>query len=127
MPMIKLLLVDDQVVMREAVSVWLGIEPDVTIVGQAESGEAALELAPILQPDIVLMDIDMPDLDGIATTERMREVAPSSAVVILSMHDDDHVRAKAEAAGARGFVSKYQALDQLLDVIRTVAARPTTV
>jgi DNA-binding NarL/FixJ family response regulator len=122
--MIKLLLVDDQVVMREAVSVWLGIEPDVTIVGQAESGEVALQMAPALLPDIVLMDIDMPTLDGIATTERLREVAPGSAVVILSMHDDDHVRAKAEAAGARGFVSKYQALDQLLDVIRTVAARP---
>ncbi len=122
--MIKLLLVDDQAVMREAVSVWLGIEPDVTIVGQAESGEAALALAPTLQPDIILMDIDMPTLDGIATTQRLRDILPNSAVVILSMHDDDHVRAQAEAAGARGFVSKYQALDQLLDVIRTVAARP---
>lgn len=110
--------------MREAVSVWLGIEPDVTIVGQAESGEAALALAPTLQPDIILMDIDMPTLDGIATTQRLRDILPSSAVVILSMHDDDHVRAQAEAAGARGFVSKYQALDQLLDVIRSVAARP---
>ncbi|MBL8092632.1 MAG: response regulator transcription factor [Anaerolineales bacterium] len=124
--MIKLLLVDDQAVMREAVSVWLGIEPDVTIVGQAESGETALELAPQLQPDVVLMDIDMPTLDGIATTERLRDVAPDCAVVILSMHDDDHVRARAEAAGARGFVSKYQALDQLLDVIRAVATRPAT-
>lgn len=112
--------------MREAVSVWLGIEPDVTIVGQAESGETALELAPQLQPDVVLMDIDMPTLDGIATTERLRDVAPDCAVVILSMHDDDHVRARAEAAGARGFVSKYQALDQLLDVIRAVATRPAT-
>ncbi|HRE28621.1 MAG TPA: response regulator transcription factor [Anaerolineales bacterium] len=123
--MIKLLLVDDQAVMREAVSVWLGIEPDVTVVGQADSGEAALQLAPALQPDIILMDIDMPELDGIATTERMRAIAPESAVVILSMHDDEHVRARAEAAGARGFVSKYQALDQLLDVIRSVATRPT--
>lgn len=124
--MIKLLLVDDQAVMREAVSVWLGIEPDVSIVGQAESGETALELAPKLLPDIILMDIDMPTLDGIATTQRLREMLPGCAVVILSMHDDPHVRAQAEAAGARGFVSKYQALDQLLDVIRSVAARPTT-
>lgn len=118
--MIKVLLVDDQTVMRQAVGTWLGIEPDMNIVGEAESGEAALTLVPELQPDVVLMDIDMPSIDGIATTAQLQLSAPQSAVVMLSMHDDPTVQERAKAAGAAAFVSKHQALDKLVDVIRQV-------
>lgn len=119
--MIKLLLVDDRPVMREAVNVWLGIEPDLVVVGQADSGEQALAMTPDLKPDVILMDIDMPDMDGLAATTRLREIAPQVAVVILSMHDTPDVRHQAEAAGARGFVSKYEALDKLVHAIRSAA------
>lgn len=119
--MIRVLLVDDQPVMRQAVSSWLGIEPDLKVVGEADSGEAALNLVPALSPDVVLMDIDMPTMDGIAATAALHDVAPQSAVVILSMHDDSTVQDKARRAGAAAFVSKHQALDDLVQVIRRVA------
>lgn len=119
--MIKVVLVDDQSVMRQAVSSWLGIEPDMSVIGEAESGEAALSLVSSLQPDVVLMDIDMPAMDGIAATAALQDVAPQSAVVILSMHDDTTVQDRARQAGAVAFVSKHQALDELVDVIRRVA------
>jgi DNA-binding NarL/FixJ family response regulator len=119
--MIKVFLVDDQPVMRQAVSSWLGIEPDMQVIGEAESGEAAIHLVTSLQPDVVLMDIDMPAMDGIATTAALHDVAPGSAVVILSMHDDTTVQDRARQAGAAAFVSKHQALDELVHVIRRVA------
>jgi DNA-binding NarL/FixJ family response regulator len=124
--MIRVLLVDDQAVIRQAVSSWLGIEPDVAVIGEAESGEAALTLVSELHPDVVLMDIDMPMMDGIATTAALQNIAPESAVVILSMHDDSSVRARAQEAGAVGFVSKHQALDELVDAIRHAARPPQT-
>jgi len=124
--MIRVLLVDDQSVMRQAVGTWLGIEPDMNIVGEAESGEAALTLVPELQPDVVLMDIDMPSIDGIATTAQLHVTAPHSAVVMLSMHDDPTVQERARAAGAAAFVSKHQALDKLVDVIRQVVRANST-
>lgn len=119
--MIKVVLVDDQPVMRQAVSSWLGIEPDMQVIGEADSGEAALSLVSELSPDIVLMDIDMPAMDGIAATAALHDLAPRSAVVILSMHDDTTVVDRARQAGAAAFVSKHQALDELVDVIRRVA------
>jgi DNA-binding NarL/FixJ family response regulator len=119
--MIKVVLVDDQPVMRQAVSSWLGIEPDMAVVGEADSGEAALSLVSSLSPDVVLMDIDMPSMDGIAATAALQDIAPQSAIVILSMHDDTTVQDKARQAGAAAFVSKHQALDELVQVIRRVA------
>ncbi len=119
--MINVVLVDDQIVMRQAVSSWLGIEPDLCVIGEAENGEAALNLVTTLHPDVVLMDVDMPTMDGIAATAALQGVAPDSAVVILSMHDDTTVQDRAKQAGAAAFVSKHQALDELVEVIRRVA------
>lgn len=125
--MIRVVLVDDQPVMRQAVSSWLGIEPDLSVIGEAESGEAAVILVPSLNPDVVLMDIDMPKMDGIAATAALHTAAPGSAIIILSMHDDSFLQIKAQQAGAAAFVSKHQALDELVQVIRRVAGpRPTT-
>jgi two-component system response regulator DesR len=107
--------------MRQAVSSWLGIEPDLSVIGEAESGEAAVALVPSLNPDVVLMDIDMPKMDGIAATAALHVAAPGSAIVILSMHDDTTIQTRAQQAGAAAFVSKHQALDELVQVIRRVA------
>ncbi|MGQ0600723.1 MAG: response regulator, partial [Anaerolineales bacterium] len=90
-------------------------------IGEAESGEAAVLLVPSLNPDVVLMDIDMPRMDGIAATAALHTAAPGSAIVILSMHDDSFLQTKAQQAGAAAFVSKHQALDELVQVIRRVA------
>ncbi len=119
--MIRVLLVDDQSVIRQAVSSWLGTEPDMNIIGEAEDGEAALQLAEQLRPDIILMDIDMPCLDGLAATSALHAVAPQSAVVILSLYDDEFLQSRAQQAGAAAFVSKHQALEELATVIRQVA------
>jgi len=119
--MINVVLVDDQTVMRQAVSSWLGIEPDLKVVGEAANGADALNLVSDLHPDVVLMDVDMPAMDGIAATAALQDVAPDSAVVILSMHDDTTVQDRALKAGAAAFVSKHEALDELVQVIRRVA------
>jgi DNA-binding NarL/FixJ family response regulator len=119
--MIRVLLVDDQSVIRQAVGSWLGAEPDMHIIGEAEDGESAVQLVTQLKPDIVLMDIDMPRLDGLAATSALHDAAPQSAVVILSLYDDDFLQTRARQAGAAAFVSKHQALDELAAVIREVA------
>lgn len=98
----------------------LMFEPDITVVGEASSGEQALELVESLAPDIVLMDVEMPGMDGITATEAMRARSPLSEVVMISIHDDVHTRARAQAAGAAAFVEKSGTLEVLLATIRKV-------
>src|SRR6266581_51751 len=94
---------------------------DITLVGEASSGEQALVLVESLAPDIVLMDVEMPAMDGIAATAAMRTSTSQSAVVMLSIHDDVHTRARARAAGAAAFVEKSGTLEVLLATIRQTA------
>jgi len=119
--MIKLLLVDDQPIVRRGLRMRLMLEPDITVVGEASSGEQALVLVDSLAPDIVLMDVEMPAMDGIAATAAMRASTSQSAVVMMSIHDDDHTRARARAAGAAAFVEKSGTLEVLLATIRQTA------
>ncbi len=119
--MICVLLVDDQTVVRHALRVRFHLEPDLQVVGEASTSSEALTLAQTLTPDVVLMDIQMPGMDGIEATAALRRVVPQSAVVILSIHDDAHTRGRAQAAGAVAFVEKRGATDSLLAVIRQVA------
>jgi len=118
--MISLLLVDDQPIVRRGLRMRLLFEPDITVVGEASNGEQALELAESLAPDIVLMDVEMPGMDGIAATEALRANTPQSAVVMMSIHDDTHTRARAQAAGAAAFVEKSGTLEVLLATIRQI-------
>jgi DNA-binding NarL/FixJ family response regulator len=120
--MIKLMLVDDHPMVRQVVRSRLGLEPDLIVIGEAENGEMAVELVPTLKPDIVLMDINMPCMDGITATAALRDIAPGSSIVILSMEDDPLLKNEATEAGASAFVSKYHILDQLVGVIRHVAS-----
>ena len=86
--MIKLLLVDDQSIVRQGLRMRLLMEPDIVVIGEASSGEQAIELVESLTPDIVLMDVEMPGMDGITATAALRENTSQSAVVIMSIHDD---------------------------------------
>jgi two-component system, NarL family, response regulator NreC len=119
--MIRLLLVDDQPAVRRGLGLRFHLEPDLEVVGEASTGTEALALAQTLTPDVVLMDIAMPGMDGIAATAALRRVVPQSAVVILSIHDDAQTRGRAQAAGAVAFVEKRGAIDSLLAVIRQAA------
>jgi DNA-binding NarL/FixJ family response regulator len=100
----------------------LGLEPDVEVVGEARDGAEALELARRLHPDIVVMDAQMPGLDGMAATQTLRRVVPRAAVVMLSMHDSTEARQRAQAAGACAFVGKCESPAALLAAIRQAMA-----
>src|SRR5919108_423859 len=116
--MIRLLLVDDQPAVRRGLGIRLHLEPDIQIVGEASTGREALSKVQALSPDVVLMDVEMPEMDGIQATAALRAAASTSAVVILSIHDDPQTRVRAQAAGAVAFVEKRGATDALLSAIR---------
>ena len=120
--MIRILLVDDQPNIRRGLRMRLALEPDIEVVGEAEDGEAAMRLARSCGPDVVLMDIEMPVMDGIAATERLRAASPACSVVVLSLYDDAANRARATAAGACAFVAKTKMDESLLDAIRAACA-----
>jgi DNA-binding NarL/FixJ family response regulator len=115
--MIRVLLVDDQAVVRRALRVRFQLESDLEVVGEAHTGIEALTLS----PDVVLMDIQMPELDGIQASAALHRVIPQSAVVILSIYDDSQTRGRAQAAGAVAFVEKHGATAALLSAIRLAA------
>ena len=119
---IRVLLADDQPTIRQGLRLRLGLEPDIDVVGEASDGNDAVALATHLRPDVVIMDIAMPILDGIDATRELRTHAPSSAVVILSLHDDAATRNRARLAGAAAFVAKHEADHSLLEAIRGAAA-----
>jgi len=124
--MIRVLLVDDQQVVRRGLGLRLHLEPDMQVVGEARSGREALLLAQALTPDVVLMDVEMPEMDGIAATTALRALVCPSAVVIMSIHDDLPTRERAQAAGAVAFVAKNGMTDELLATIRQAAGQTET-
>jgi len=119
--MITLLLVDDDAAIRRTLGIRLGLEPDLVIAGEADTGAAALALAETLQPAVVLMDVQMVGMDGITTTQMLRARVPRTRVVILTIYDETTLSARARAAGASAFVAKYGQVDVLLAAIRQAA------
>ena len=118
---IRLLLVDDRSAVRTGLKIWLSLEPDLEVVGEASDGAEAISLARTLRPDVVLMDVEMPGMDGISATAALHSAAPQSAVVILTLYDDTATRTLAREAGAAAFVAKHQMEETLLAEIRRVA------
>jgi two-component system response regulator NreC len=118
---IRLMLADDHVVVRSGLRMLLEARPDIDIVAEAESGREAVEKAKIVHPDVILMDIQMPDMNGIEATERIKEVSPDTAVLALTMHEDDHYFFEMLHAGASGYVPKRAAPDELLKAIHIVS------
>jgi two-component system response regulator NreC len=117
---ISLILADDHVVVRSGLRMLLEAQPDIEIVAEAESGEEAVDLVRELRPDVILMDIQMPGVNGIEATRRIQELAPSTAVLALTMHEDDQYFFEMLHAGASGYVPKRAAPNELLAAIRTV-------
>jgi DNA-binding NarL/FixJ family response regulator len=118
--MIPILLVDDQSLIRQGLKALLELEPDLKIVGEAENGQIAIDLMPILQPAVVLMDIRMPIVDGVAATQEICHRFPHVHVLILTTFDDDIYVNAAIRAGARGYVLKDTPSEQIADAIRAV-------
>ncbi|MEZ5740593.1 MAG: response regulator transcription factor [Burkholderiaceae bacterium] len=118
---IDVLLVDDHVLMREGIRMMLSTQEDVRVVGEASEGGEGVRKALELRPDIVIMDMSMPAMGGAKATERLRELAPEIAVIALTRHMDQGYLHHAMRAGAKGYVVKKAAADELLTAIRTVA------
>jgi DNA-binding NarL/FixJ family response regulator len=117
---IRILLVDDQAAIRRGLRMSLGLESDLDVVGEAGDGVEALKLAGELKPDVVIMDIEMPKMDGMKAAEELHTVAPGAAVVILSLHDSLVMRARAREAEA-AFVAKHEGVSALIAAIRRAA------
>lgn len=120
--MIRLLLVDDQRLMRDGLRILLELESDFEVIGEAEDGAQALESYQQFSPDVVLMDIRMPVMDGVEATRRLRESDPNSKVIILTTFDDNEYIFEGLRAGALGYLLKDVSGDELADAIRKVAA-----
>ena len=125
MKTIKLLLVDDDPKVRRGLRMRLELEPDVEVVGEAGDGSAAIEVARRLAPDVIVMDVEMPVMDGITATREVRASSPA-AVVVLSMHDDPAIASRARAAGAAAFVAKHCMDGVLVDAIRRASEERRT-
>jgi len=118
---ISLLIVDDQALVRMGFRMLLDAEPGIAVVGEAASGAEALRLVAELRPDVVLMDVRMPGLDGIATTRQLLEISPRSRVIILTTFDLDEYAFGGLRAGASGFLVKDTRPAELLAAVRAVA------
>jgi DNA-binding NarL/FixJ family response regulator len=118
---IRVLIADDHAVVREGLRAVIGSEPDLEVVGEAATGKEAAERAAELRPDVVLMDIQMPGINGIEATRRLLDHDPRVGVVVLTMFEDDDSVASAMRAGARGYVLKGAPPSEILKVLRAVA------
>jgi DNA-binding NarL/FixJ family response regulator len=119
--MTRVLLVDDHELVRQGISAMLASSGDITIVGNARSGREAIEVARKELPDIVLMDVRMPDMDGLEATRKIKEERPRTAVIMLTMHDNPTYLRDAVRAGAAGYLLKDVSKDELVDAVRQVA------
>jgi DNA-binding NarL/FixJ family response regulator len=119
---VRVLLVDDDDLMRAGLRAVLRSDPDVEVVGEAANGRSAVTAARTHRPDVVLMDVRMPDLDGIAATREVLSVSPEIRVLILTTFEQDDYIFGALSAGASGFLLKRTSPEELLAAIRTVAA-----
>ncbi|HEY0733806.1 MAG TPA: response regulator transcription factor [Herpetosiphonaceae bacterium] len=120
--MIRVLLVDDQKLIRQGIQTLLELEPDLEVVGTAENGRDAIAAVERLRPDVVLMDVRMPEMDGVAATRLLSERFPQAGVIILTTFDDDEYVFEGLKAGARGYLLKDVSSDDIAAAVRTVAA-----
>jgi DNA-binding NarL/FixJ family response regulator len=123
---ITLLIADDCLAVRYGLKLWLRLEPDMKVIGEASDGLEVLTLALRLRPDVIVMDARMPQMDGLTATKQLRALLPDTPIILLSIDDDNATRARALAAGATRFLSKFETLTTLPDAIRAVAALPAT-
>lgn len=118
---IRVLLVDDQALFREGLNTLLSLQQDIVIVGEAGNGREALDAAVVLRPDVILMDLRMPILDGVAATRRLKELAHPARVIVLTTFDDDETIFDGLRAGAVGYLLKDVSSEKLIEAIRAAA------
>ncbi len=121
--MIQVLIADDHEVVREGLRALLEIQPDMAVVAEAADGQEAVELCERLSPDVVLMDLRMPRMDGLAAIRALQQRCPQAAVVILTTYDDDQLIVEGLRAGARGYLLKDASRDAILEAVRAAARR----
>jgi DNA-binding NarL/FixJ family response regulator len=124
---IRVCLVEDQTIVRQGLRSLLGLNPDITIVAEASDGEEAVEVIEREKPDVILLDLRMPRLDGLGVLQRLRERGTSCPTLILTTFDDDTMLFEAVRAGAKGWLLKDVSLERLTDAIRTVASGGTCI
>lgn len=117
---IRILLADDHTILRNGIRAILEDEPGMEVVGEAEDGRTAVSLATQLKPDIVIMDIAMPLLNGLEATRQIRRTCPGVKVIILSMHDNEEYIVQVLESGAMGYILKDAAARELIQALRTV-------
>lgn len=116
------LIADDHPIVREGLRAILAVLPDFELVGEATNGAEAVAIAEATKPDIVVMDLHMPELDGVEATRRLVAAQPGIAVVVLTMHDDDGMLISALQAGARGYLLKGAGHEEITQALRSVVA-----
>jgi DNA-binding NarL/FixJ family response regulator len=119
---VRVLAADDQRVVREGLAMLLGLLPDVEVVGTAANGEEALALADELRPDVILMDLRMPRVDGVEATRRLRASHPEIKIVVLTTYADDRSVIEALRAGALGYLTKDAGADEIRQALQRVAS-----
>jgi two-component system, NarL family, response regulator NreC len=118
----RVVLVDDHAILREGLKLLVNAQPDMTVVGEAGDGRSAVAQAQSLVPDIIVMDISMPQLNGLEATMQLTATMPAVKVLVLSVHADSNYMRHLFAAGAKGYVLKRSAGNVLIQALRTVAA-----
>jgi two-component system response regulator NreC len=117
---IRILIADDHGVLRAGLRVLLNAERDMQVVGEAAAGQETLRLASELHPDVVLLDLSMPDLSGIEVTRRLKATLPETRVLILTLHEDDRLLREAMQVGAAGYIIKRAVETELINAVRVV-------
>ena len=125
--MIRVCLVEDQTIVRQGLRTLLGLNKDIEVAGEASDGEEAVEVIEREKPDVILLDLRMPRLDGLGVLQRLRERGTSRPTLILTTFDDDTMLFEAVRAGAKGWLLKDVSLERLTDAIRTVASGGTCI
>src|SRR5687768_16984419 len=120
MDQLHILIADDHPLFRDGMTMLLGTTPDLLVVGEATSGDEAVRLAATVQPDVILMDIRMPGLNGFEATRRIMDAHPRIRILIVTMFEDDASVFTAMRAGARGYVLKDAEKDDMLRAIRAI-------
>jgi DNA-binding NarL/FixJ family response regulator len=116
----KILIVDDHGIVREGLKSLIEQQPEMEVVGEAENGQTAIQLAKELSPDVVIMDVSMPNLNGVEATKYLLQQKPDVKVIILSMHMDKHIVTESLKAGASCYVLKSYLFDELLNALEAV-------
>lgn len=119
---LRILLADDHVTVRHGLKLLIDSQPDMKVVSEASDGSAAVQLALASSPDVVVMDISMPGMNGLEATKRLKKLRPQAAIVTLTRHGDDAYLQELFRAGASGYVLKQSAPNELLQAIRATAA-----